>query len=227
MSILSTIKLSKSYTLGKVSVPVLHDVNLAIGAGEQVALVGPSGVGKSTLLHLLGALDRATSGEIVCDGQHYSKLSSDELAQLRSRNIGFVFQSHHLLPEFTALENVLMPAQLSRLADSNSESRAKSLLERVGLAHRLAHRPGELSGGECQRVAVARALINSPAVVIADEPTGNLDGEAAKSVQELLLSLAREHNTTLVIATHNLELAHSMQRILRVHDGTVNEHSSR
>lgn len=227
MSILSTIKLSKSYTLGKVSVPVLHDVNLAIGAGEQVALVGPSGVGKSTLLHLLGALDRATSGEIVCDGQHYSKLSSDELAQLRSRNIGFVFQSHHLLPEFTALENVLMPAQLSRLADSNSESRAKSLLERVGLAHRLAHRPGELSGGECQRVAVARALINSPAVVIADEPTGNLDGEAAKSVQELLLSLAREHSTTLVIATHNLELAHSMQRILRVHDGTVNEHSSR
>lgn len=227
MSILSTIKLSKSYTLGKVSVPVLHDVNLAIGAGEQVALVGPSGVGKSTLLHLLGALDRATSGEIVCDGQHYSKLSSDELAQLRSRNIGFVFQSHHLLPEFTALENVLMPAQLSRLADSNSESRAKSLLERVGLVHRLAHRPGELSGGECQRVAVARALINSPAVVIADEPTGNLDGEAAKSVQELLLSLAREHNTTLVIATHNLELAHSMQRILRVHDGTVNEHSSR
>lgn len=227
MSILSTIKLSKSYTLGKVSVPVLHDVNLAIGAGEQVALVGPSGVGKSTLLHLLGALDRATSGEIVCDGQHYSKLSSDELAQLRSRNIGFVFQSHHLLPEFTALENVLMPAQLSRLADSNSESRAKSLLERVGLAHRLAHRPGELSGGECQRVAVARALINSPAVVIADEPTGNLDGEAAKSVQELLLSLAREHNTTLVIATHNLELAHSMQRILRVHDGMVNEHSSR
>lgn len=227
MSILSTIKLSKSYTLGKVSVPVLHDVNLAIGAGEQVALVGPSGVGKSTLLHLLGALDRATSGEIVCDGQHYSKLSSDELAQLRSRNIGFVFQSHHLLPEFTALENVLMPAQLSRLADSNSESRAKSLLERVGLVHRLAHRPGELSGGECQRVAVARALINSPAVVIADEPTGNLDGEAAKSVQELLLSLAREHSTTLVIATHNLELAHSMQRILRVHDGTVNEHSSR
>ncbi|NUO19225.1 ABC transporter ATP-binding protein [bacterium] len=227
MSILSTIKLSKSYTLGKVSVPVLHDVNLAIGAGEQVALVGPSGVGKSTLLHLLGALDRATSGEIVCDGQHYSKLSSDELAQLRSRNIGFVFQSHHLLPEFTALENVLMPAQLSRLADSNSESRAKHLLERVGLVHRLAHRPGELSGGECQRVAVARALINSPAVVIADEPTGNLDGEAAKSVQELLLSLAREHSTTLVIATHNLELAHSMQRILRVHDGTVNEHSSR
>lgn len=227
MSILSTIKLSKSYTLGKVSVPVLHDVNLAIGAGEQVALVGHSGVGKSTLLHLLGALDRATSGEIVCDGQHYSKLSSDELAQLRSRNIGFVFQSHHLLPEFTALENVLMPAQLSRLADSNSESRAKHLLERVGLVHRLAHRPGELSGGECQRVAVARALINSPAVVIADEPTGNLDGEAAKSVQELLLSLAREHNTTLVIATHNLELAHSMQRILRVHDGTVNEHSSR
>lgn len=227
MSILSTNKLSKSYALGKASVPVLHDVSLSIKAGEQVALVGPSGVGKSTLLHLLGALDRATSGEIICDGQEYSKLSSDDLAQLRSRKIGFVFQSHHLLPEFTAFENVLMPAQLSRLADSNSETRAKNLLERVGLGQRLNHRPGELSGGECQRVAVARALINSPAVVIADEPTGNLDGEAAKAVQELLLSLAREHNTTLLIATHNLDLARSMQRILRVHDGTVGKDSSR
>ncbi|MBL0062792.1 MAG: ABC transporter ATP-binding protein [bacterium] len=227
MSILSTNKLAKSYALGKASVPVLHDVTLSINAGEQVALVGPSGVGKSTLLHLLGALDRATSGEIICDGQEYSKLSSDDLAQLRSRKIGFVFQSHHLLPEFTALENVLMPAQLSRLADSNSETRARNLLERVGLGHRLSHRPGELSGGECQRVAVARALINSPAVVIADEPTGNLDGQAAKSVQELLLSLARENNTTLLIATHNLELARSMQRVLQVHLGNVSEDSSR
>ncbi len=223
MSILSTSKLAKSYALGSTSVLVLHDVTLAIHAGEQVALVGPSGVGKSTLLHLLGALDRATSGEIICDGQEYSKLSSDELAQLRSRKIGFVFQSHHLLPEFTAVENVLMPVLLSRLANGESEVRAKNLLERVGLGHRLHHRPGELSGGECQRVAVARALINSPAVVIADEPTGNLDGEAEKMLQELLLSLAREHNTTLIIATHNLQLARAMQRILRVHDGTVEE----
>jgi lipoprotein-releasing system ATP-binding protein len=227
MSILSTENLSKSYALGAVSVPVLHNVTLSINKGEQIAVVGPSGVGKSTLLHLLGALDRATSGEVICDGAAYSKLSSDDLATLRSRKIGFVFQSHHLLPEFTALENVLMPVQLSRLATPESETRAKNLLERVGLGHRLNHRPGEMSGGECQRVAVARALINTPAVVIADEPTGNLDGEAAKSVQELLLSLAREQETTLVVATHNLELARAMQRILKVHEGTVEIDSSR
>ena len=227
MSILSTNKLSKSYSLGTVTVPVLHDVTLSINKGEQIAVVGPSGVGKSTLLHLLGALGRATSGEVVCDGAAYSKLSSDDLATLRCRKIGFVFQSHHLLPEFSALENVLMPVQLSRVAAPDSESRAKNLLERVGLGHRLNHRPGELSGGECQRVAVARALINMPAVVIADEPTGNLDGEAAKSVQDLLMSLAGEQETTLVVATHNMELAGSMQRVLKVHEGTVEEASSR
>lgn len=223
MSLLVTRNLTKSYALGKDTVSVLHDVNLTIKPGEQVAVVGPSGVGKSTLLHLLGALDRATSGEIVFDKAEYSKLTSDDLALLRSRKIGFVFQSHHLLPEFTALENVLMPSQLLRESDSKANVRGMGLLERVGLGHRLHHRPGELSGGECQRVAVARALINSPAALIADEPTGNLDGEAAKAVQELMLTLAREHGTTLIIATHNLELAHSMQRILRVHDGTVTQ----
>lgn len=217
---LTTRELSKSYALGTASVPVLHGVTFQIAQGEQIAIVGPSGVGKSTLLHLLGALDRASSGEIELDGSHYSKLSSDELAQLRSRKIGFVFQSHHLLPEFTALENVLMPAQIAG-SNGTDVQRATQLLERVGLAHRLHHRPGELSGGECQRVAVARALVNQPKLLIADEPTGNLDGDAAKAVQELLLSLAREQNSTLIIATHNLELARSMQRILRVHDGTV------
>lgn len=226
MTILSTQNLSKTYALGHNAVPVLHDVNLTINKGEQIALIGPSGVGKSTLLHLLGALDRATSGEITCDGKQYSTLSSDELAQLRGRKIGFVFQSHHLLPEFTALENVLMPARLSGTS-GDSEARARDLLARVGLAQRLGHRPGELSGGECQRVAVARALVNAPAVLIADEPTGNLDGEAAKAVQELMLGLTREHGTTLLVATHNLELAGAMQRFLRVHNGTVEENSSR
>ncbi|MBK6767361.1 MAG: ABC transporter ATP-binding protein [bacterium] len=227
MSILITQNLSKTYALGHNSVPVLHDVNVIVNAGEQIALIGPSGVGKSTLLHLLGALDRATSGEITCDGQAYSKLTSDELAQLRGRKIGFVFQSHHLLPEFTALENVLMPAMLGGGANGNAEQRARDLLSRVGLGHRLSHRPGELSGGECQRVAVARSLVNSPSLLIADEPTGNLDGEAAKAVQELMLGLTREQGTTLIVATHNLELAGAMQRILRVHDGTVSDDSSR
>lgn len=225
MSILSTQNLSKTYTLGHNFVPVLRDINLTIGKGEQIALIGPSGVGKSTLLHLLGALDRATSGDVICDGQKYSALSSDELARLRGRKIGFVFQSHHLLPEFSALENVLMPAMLGG-AIEQGEERARLLLSRVGLAMRLGHRPGELSGGECQRVAVARALVNSPAVLIADEPTGNLDGDAATAVQELMLGLTQEHGTTLLVATHNLELARSMQRILRVHDGTIEELSS-
>jgi lipoprotein-releasing system ATP-binding protein len=222
MSNLRTDKLSKSYFLGKVEVPVLHEIDLSIAAGEQVALIGPSGVGKSTLLHLLGALDKPTSGDVLIGDLSLTSLSSDDLAAIRNSRIGFVFQFHHLLPEFTALENVLMPARLGGDGESAATiARAKGLLEAVGLSHRLGHRPGELSGGECQRVALARALINRPEILLCDEPSGNLDGEAAQNVHDLLIKLAREETITLVVATHNRDFAADMGRILRLHNGRI------
>jgi lipoprotein-releasing system ATP-binding protein len=219
-----TEQLAKSYFLGKVEVPVLRGIDIAVRAGEQVAVVGPSGVGKSTLLHVVGALDRPTSGDVMLNDRALSALSSDELALVRNRDVGFVFQFHHLLPEFTALENVLMPARLAGNGDNTqAKERAEQLLAQVGLGRRLAHRPGELSGGECQRVAVARAMMMKPSILLADEPTGNLDGEAAISVQKMLEKLARDENTALVVATHNVEFAQAMDRIIRLHEGRVVE----
>ena len=223
MSALRAQQLSKSYRLGPTVVPVLHSISFEVQPGEQVAIVGPSGVGKSTLLHLCGGLDRPTSGDVMVNEQSLSQLPSDQLADVRNRDIGFVFQFHHLLPEFTALENVLMPARLRGGERRENTARAEQLLADVGLSHRLHHRPGELSGGECQRVAVARARMNKPRVLICDEPTGNLDGEAAASLQTLLERLAREESAALIVATHNLEFARAMDRILQLHEGRMEE----
>jgi lipoprotein-releasing system ATP-binding protein len=186
-----------------------------------VAIVGESGVGKSTLLHILGTLDRPTGGEVWFDGENLTNKSDRDLAQFRNREIGFIFQFHHLLPDFTALENVMMPALIAGTAADTARRRASDLLGRVGLAERLEHRPGELSGGEQQRVAVARAIVQEPRAVLADEPTGNLDPHTGEGVQELLLELNREHDITLVVVTHSVTLAGAMDRTLRLEAGRI------
>jgi lipoprotein-releasing system ATP-binding protein len=186
-----------------------------------VAIVGESGVGKSTLLHILGTLDRPTGGEVWFDGENLTSKSDRDLAHFRNREIGFIFQFHHLLPDFTALENVMMPALIGRTSADAARRRAGHLLDRVGLAERLEHRPGELSGGEQQRVAVARALVQEPRAVLADEPTGNLDPATGEGVQNLLMELNREHNITLVVVTHSATLASAMDRTLRLTAGRI------
>jgi lipoprotein-releasing system ATP-binding protein len=218
--------LKKSYWLGGETIPVLKGVNLRVGRGEFVSVVGPSGVGKSTLLHLLGALDRPTSGEIIYEKSNLSRLSDEELASFRNRTIGFVFQFHHLLPEFNALENTMMPALIARMSREEAKKAAVSILEEVHLSHRLLHKPAELSGGEQQRVAVARALATSPSVILADEPTGNLDGASSKGIFELLLRLNRERKLTIIMVTHNEGLSSSTHRTIRMVDGTIVEHPS-
>jgi lipoprotein-releasing system ATP-binding protein len=202
-------------------VEVLQGLDLDIMPGETLAVVGASGVGKSTFLHILGTLERPTAGSLVWDGEEVFALDDRRLAEFRNRKIGFVFQFHHLLPEFNALENVMMPALIARLPQSAARSRAEAMLVRVGLQERLYHRVSTLSGGEQQRVAVARALVLEPEVLLADEPTGNLDAKSGAQVQDLLLSLNRERGLTSVIVTHNLELARALDRRITLVDGKI------
>lgn len=200
---------------------VLKGVDLDIQQGEIVSIVGKSGAGKSTLLYILGTLDRADKGKIIVNNTNVSKLSSKALASFRNNNIGFIFQFHHLLPEFTALENVCMPAFIKKTAEHTARKRAEELLEYLGLKERTHHKPNELSGGEQQRVAVARALINKPSVIFADEPTGNLDTQTSKDLHHLFLQLRKDFNQTFVIVTHNPELAKLSDRIVEMKDGKI------
>lgn len=213
--------LCKRYQEGSVQTDVLHNVSFSVGEGEMMAIVGSSGSGKSTLLHLLGGLDTPTSGDVIFNGQPMSKLSSAAKAELRNQKLGFIYQFHHLLPDFTALENVAMPLLIGKKKPAEINSRALEMLKAVGLDHRANHRPSELSGGERQRVAIARALVNNPRLVLADEPTGNLDARNADSIFQLLGELNRLQGTAFLVVTHDLQLAKRMSRQLEMRDGVL------
>jgi len=217
---LKAIGISKKYAEAN-QLTVLKGIDLEVAEGEIISIVGASGAGKSTLLHILGTLDRADEGTVEIKGIRLETLSAAQLASFRNKYIGFVFQFHHLLPEFTALENVCIPALIAGKSRASIESRAKELLDSLNLSHRFSHKPGMLSGGEQQRVAVARALINDPAIILADEPSGNLDSESAQMLHELFFTLRNQFNQTFIIATHNTELANKADRKLSIRDGKI------
>ncbi|MEQ8633799.1 ABC transporter ATP-binding protein [Gimesia maris] len=213
--------LSKAFSLAGESLAILNGVNLSLNRGDALAITGPSGSGKSTLLYILGVLDQPTAGEIIQFGQNPFELNAKQQAEFRNQNIGFIFQDHHLMPQFSVLENVLIPTMVYQGATSDAEERARHLLERVGLSDRLNHRPAQISGGERQRVAVCRALINNPRLLLADEPTGNLDRTNTESIGKLLLEINQEQNTVLICVTHSRELADLFPQHQRLRDGSL------
>lgn len=219
--ILQCQQLTKRYVQGDLNVEVLKGVDLTIQAGQRVAIMGASGSGKSTLLHLLGGLEKPTSGNVILDGFDLNKIGSAKLSRLRNQSLGFIYQFHHLLGEFTMLENVAMPLLIGNLPIKQAQQQATDLLKRVGLGHRIEHKPGELSGGERQRAAVARALINKPKCVLADEPTGNLDSKTADQIYQLMLELNQELQVSFLVVTHDPDLAGRMDHVLHMEDGLI------
>lgn len=220
-NVVECIGLSKTFQEGKLSVDVLKNIDFTVAKGEQIAIVGTSGSGKSTLLHILGGLSQPTTGSVYIDGEDINSLSQTARGNLRNSALGFVYQFHHLLPEFTALENVAMPLLIRKQDDKEAFQKAQEILNRVGLGNRVEHKPSELSGGERQRAAIARALVTKPKCIMADEPTGNLDGKTAESIHDLMLELNQEVGTSLIVVTHDMELAHRIGNIVQIDSGTL------